>query len=68
MTVKQLRKAIEKLPDDMPVVVSAEDHHYRAADAVKRKAVDEGDSGRWEPRYSEDPCDGTPTLDVLLVS
>ncbi len=62
MKVKDLKKLLDKLDDEMLVVVRSSDHHYENASFFKDKAVsdEQGD-------LSEPGIDSTNVLTVLVV-
>jgi len=53
MTVGELKKLIEKMPDDTPILVPGDDHSYRAATASNCTALLER-RNQWTEDYGEE--------------
>jgi hypothetical protein len=67
MKVRELKKFLEKVPDDTLVVLPSQDHSYRAvSSAGKGKAVIEGRrlSEYFGPDYVLEDC---KVIDVFIV-
>lgn len=54
MNVGALRKLMEGLPDDAPVLTTGSDHSYRAVEAEATTALQDEQHGDWTEDYGED--------------
>lgn len=53
MNVGELKKTLENVPDDVPVLTSGRDHSYREVSALVGSALLE-DGGTWTEDYGEE--------------
>lgn len=68
MTVGQLKKKIEIMPDNWQVLMPASDHSYRPVDAAVEIVEKDGKGYFGEPADSDDPAEGMTNEQALIIS